>query len=440
MKITTGSSVYHYPSHLLKGKTGRKDGQSVECRKTQDGKDLYFFLVCDAEAEFNENFASIALKTVMDSCISDFRKIVSEEKIDWEQQLDNILKNANSKLYDKEQTEAVEMGASLTLAVLEGTKLFTAHIGNCRLYLFRDGRTDQITVDQSLVIKPSDYNGTESQSKRVIVRKIGIEEMTLPQFDTRELFPGDRLLFCTDGLYNVLSDEDITRITSAEEDCTRQSEKLTDSAKLRDADDNIAAISVCFCREKGKTKGREPLKKVKKEVKAGSEINRIAVVFFVIVFLAGIAALFWYFADLRSGRQQQESNDQETPRFRIESGKSLKKLTVNGKDRTTYLQNGKAFYRLKQNVSKFMLDAAAPWSASLEIPAGAETTVNYGKDNIINIEQGTVRIWVETGSSVSVDNNGEGNKKEKSAIHLKDLKKELYINFLSPTEVKLKMD
>jgi serine/threonine protein phosphatase PrpC len=153
LKVSTGCGIYHYSSHSAVKGMGRRDGTLIDTRKPDDGKEIHLFFICDAEGEFDENFASIANKTVLDACKAFYEKTGFENVKDYHQVINDILKAANKALYEKEQTEAVEMGASLTVAIIEGRKLHVGHIGNCRVYLYRDNRLDQITVDQSLVIR-----------------------------------------------------------------------------------------------------------------------------------------------------------------------------------------------------------------------------------------------------------------------------------------------
>lgn len=94
------------------------------------------------------------------------------------------------------------MATTLTAAYVSGQKLWTAHVGDCRLYRLRDSRLRQLTDDHSI-------------DRHTLARALGFPgdfSVDGKQFRVRE---SDRLLVCSDGLYGMVPDKDLAEILSA---------------------------------------------------------------------------------------------------------------------------------------------------------------------------------------------------------------------------------
>jgi protein phosphatase len=125
----------------------------------------------------------------------------------------------------------------------------------------REGRFEQLTVDHSLVEEQLKHRlitaeeAAKSRHKNVITRALGAEETIMIDADEEVLFDRDRLLLCTDGLTNMLCDEDIARIIlHCEDDPQKACEKLVDAAKKRGGLDNITVILV-YCKKQERQVG-----------------------------------------------------------------------------------------------------------------------------------------------------------------------------------------
>ncbi len=145
------------------------------------------------------------------------------------------------------------MGTTLTVAYLVWPMLYVLHVGDSRCYLFRQGRLQQLTDDQTLAqtLLETGYLSREefesSKYHNVLVSAIGVEGGPQTLIYSRRLKPGDKLMLCSDGLTAHLKDEDIAqwmqRSKTPEEAC----QGMIDLANERGGRDNSTAIVVnCF--------------------------------------------------------------------------------------------------------------------------------------------------------------------------------------------------
>ncbi len=150
-----------------------------------------------------------------------------------------------------EKPEYEGMGTTATLFHREGTVGFWAHVGDSRLYLWREGTMRQITHDHSLVselvskgtITPEEAR--QHPQRNVITRAVGVERELLVDTGSFSIQAGDILLLCTDGLTTVVSDEIIGEILSGNplED---KAKTLVSRALDAGSRDNITAVVILY--------------------------------------------------------------------------------------------------------------------------------------------------------------------------------------------------
>lgn len=138
------------------------------------------------------------------------------------------------------------MGTTCTALALANDEAFAAHVGDSRLYMMREGKVYLLTEDHSAVMEMVKLGlitmeeARTHEDKNVILRALGtspeVEVSTLTPFRVRV---GDKYLLCSDGLYDLVSDEEIERELSAAEDIHAAGERLITMAKARGGHDNI---------------------------------------------------------------------------------------------------------------------------------------------------------------------------------------------------------
>ena len=116
------------------------------------------------------------------------------------------------------------MGTTAVVAIITGGTLYTANVGDSRLYHFSKGELKQITTDhsyvESLVSKGiiSKDEARNHPKKNVITRAVGSESMVDIDIFRTDVSKGDKILLCSDGLYGFVSDEQISALLTKELD------------------------------------------------------------------------------------------------------------------------------------------------------------------------------------------------------------------------------
>ncbi len=169
-----------------------------------------------------------------------------------ETRLSEAIEGANTVLvnlhHDSRETEGPT--STVTAALIKGSKAYLANVGNSRTYLYRASELKQITRDHSLAaslvmagqIQPKELY-THPQ-RHLLYRLLGEKpEVTVDTFDL-ELVPGDRLLLCSAGLWEMVRDPQITKILDEAPSARQACRLLVRAANKSGGQDNIAAIVV----------------------------------------------------------------------------------------------------------------------------------------------------------------------------------------------------
>jgi len=142
------------------------------------------------------------------------------------------------------------MGTTLTAAMVDGTSIAIAHVGDSRAYLLHAGRLTRLTEDHSLVADLVRQGSLTEEDARfhpqrsVITRALGSDpEMVADTYEV-EGVAGDRLLLCTDGLSGMLSDDFIADILAQESDPGEAAARLVEAANRAGGYDNTTVIVV----------------------------------------------------------------------------------------------------------------------------------------------------------------------------------------------------
>lgn len=148
-----------------------------------------------------------------------------------------------------EHADLEGMGTTVVAAVCSGSRLEVANVGDSRLYVINKN-IRQITVDHSLVEEMVRMGGIareEARShpdKNIITRAVGVNDTVEIDFFTVELEKPDMVLMCSDGLTNMLEDEEICRIVSGEQSIEEKVKELVKTANENGGKDNISVILI----------------------------------------------------------------------------------------------------------------------------------------------------------------------------------------------------
>jgi serine/threonine protein phosphatase PrpC len=145
--------------------------------------------------------------------------------------------------------ELAGMGTTCIALLIRGTHALVGHVGDSRAYLVRGEDVHQISEDHSLVNEQvragllSEEEAKHSRLKNIITRSVGFEEDVLVDVMGVETQAGDRFLLCSDGLSNLMENEEI-RDALLQNELDDVPAKLIQLANDRGGDDNITVVAV----------------------------------------------------------------------------------------------------------------------------------------------------------------------------------------------------
>jgi protein phosphatase len=142
------------------------------------------------------------------------------------------------------------MGTTLTAAIVEGTRVAIAHVGDSRAYLLHEGTLKRVSEDHSMVadmIRRGQLTEAESRyhpNRSVITRALGTDVNMVADTYEFDASPGDRLMLCSDGLTGMLEDGLLAEVLSEVHAPDVAAKTLVDAANSAGGHDNISVIIV----------------------------------------------------------------------------------------------------------------------------------------------------------------------------------------------------
>ena len=209
-------------------------------------------VVCDGMG--GAKSGNIASTLAVDVFVQEVRRFwmanSNQEKIN--QMLLSAVKLANFTVYDQAQQfeEFDGMGTTLVAVLIRGRKVTVVNVGDSRAYLAHEDGIRQITRDHSLVqmmVDRGDLTPELAKSypgKNYITQAVGTESVVMCDLYHLDVARGDYLLLCSDGLSNVLDDQEILfEIVHGvkKQNCCK---RLLDIAKTRGAPDNVTSVLI----------------------------------------------------------------------------------------------------------------------------------------------------------------------------------------------------
>ncbi|MGH7988197.1 MAG: PP2C family protein-serine/threonine phosphatase [Candidatus Binataceae bacterium] len=167
--------------------------------------------------------------------------------------LNRAVQRANIEIHNRALVvpELRRMASTLTAVVIDDGMLYGAHVGDCRLYLLRAGRMRQLTKDHTVIAERvrmgllSAERARSHPERSALSRSLGHELIVSVDRLSMPLMTGDRLLLCSDGLYNVLDERALQRMAGDAMEAEDVCRNLVASANQRGTHDNLTA-AVCL--------------------------------------------------------------------------------------------------------------------------------------------------------------------------------------------------
>ncbi len=229
----------------------RKQNQDTYLMEQLDRSSV-ICVVCDGMggAKSGNVASSLAAEVFIQEVKHGFSSLMDREKAD--QLLRNAVKTANFTVYDQsKQFEEFEgMGTTLVAVLIRGKKATVVNVGDSRAYGIGPEGIFQLSTDHSVVQMMVDRGELTPEAaksypgKNLITRAVGTESMVMCDIFHAEVTKGDYLLLCSDGLSNMMDDQEILFEVVHGADPSQCCQRLLDIAKTRGAPDNVTSVLI----------------------------------------------------------------------------------------------------------------------------------------------------------------------------------------------------
>jgi protein phosphatase len=167
-----------------------------------------------------------------------------------EEHLAEVTREANREIYEMAQDDSAlaGMGTTLTAALVTGREVAIGHVGDSRVYRFRDGELERLTQDHSLVeefVRQGKLTPEEAENhpqRSIITRALGPEPEVEVETYTHAARDGDVYLLCSDGLTGMVPEKRIAEILRESDSLDDAAHRLIDAANENGGKDNITAV------------------------------------------------------------------------------------------------------------------------------------------------------------------------------------------------------
>ena len=240
-------------------------GQSDVGKRREKNEDSYLvnnerllYLIADGMGghlggEFASQLAVVTIEEVVKILEDDPETTLLEGEAvkpgDYPNCLRYAIRVASQRIFEKanEDVNLHGMGTTTVALLFRNNRVYIANVGDSRAYRIRDSKISQITQDHSLVgeqIRAGLISADDSRIhrlKNIITRSVGFQEFVDSDIDIRAVRLGDRYLLCSDGLSNLVGDQEIKDI-AVNNDIEAAVRRLIDIANERGGDDNITIV------------------------------------------------------------------------------------------------------------------------------------------------------------------------------------------------------
>lgn len=235
---------------ISKTDIGRKrqlNQDSVFSTDTEIGKLKNLYIVADGMG--GHNAGDFASKYTVETVVREIKGSIETKPF---RIMGKAIRVANEMIRarSREDSSLFGMGTTIVMASIDNHQLQVANVGDSRLYILSEDGLRQITRDHSLVEEMVRMGGMAPETarnhpdKNIITRAVGAKDSVEVDFFTEDLNSSDLVLLCSDGLTNMLSNEEIEEICRMDVSLEEKAQALIDSANESGGKDNIAVILV----------------------------------------------------------------------------------------------------------------------------------------------------------------------------------------------------
>ena len=234
-------------NYYINGRYKADNSVNAEGYADNEQRNAYLYAVCDGMGgeSFGEVASLIAAKTLAEYQTTDIRQSVGD-----------YIQKANALICDEiNENNGIRCGTTLALLYIYGKKAISFNIGDSRVYIHRKGKLLLLSEDHTEAERLvrmgliDEESAKTHKSRNQLTQHLGIfpEEMIIEPYISEEikLKKGDVFLICSDGLSDMVDNDDIADILAQKEkDTTEIAKELTEAAKAGGGKDNITVIVV----------------------------------------------------------------------------------------------------------------------------------------------------------------------------------------------------
>jgi PPM family protein phosphatase len=206
----------------------------------------WLFAVADGVG--GHDLGEVASKTAIESVLSGFQECTAGEP--HAALLTRLVRTANTRVLDAGHsaggTGGVSMATTIVACALRYDRAVVAHVGDSRCYLIRRGQPNLVTRDHTVANEQvrlkllSKEEAAESENRHMLSRSLGSELTVSVDVNEHQVFAGDVLVLCSDGLYGSVSGSEMAALTSHGGGLEAAAGRLVEIANQRDGSDNIS--------------------------------------------------------------------------------------------------------------------------------------------------------------------------------------------------------
>jgi PPM family protein phosphatase len=205
----------------------------------------YLFAVADGVG--GHDLGEVASHTAIESVVEGFRASTPGEP--HASLLSRLIRTANTRVIDAghaTKPSGVGMATTIVACALRYDRAAVAHVGDSRCYLIRRGQPNLLTRDHTVANEHlrlkllSRDEAARAETRHFLSRSLGAELMVNVEVNEHQVFAGDVLLLCSDGLHNPVEASEMAALTSHGGDLAIAARRLVDLANQRDGGDNIS--------------------------------------------------------------------------------------------------------------------------------------------------------------------------------------------------------
>ena len=220
---------------------------TIYASDTRVGKLPNLYIVADGMGgELAGDYASAkCVEIIIDS-------ITNSNELETVRILEQAIQTANNRIFTESHKDSSKtgMGTTVVLATVFDGHLYVANVGDSRLYVANGAMLKQVTKDHSVVaelVRTGELDKDDAKydkRKNMITRAIGAEETITPDYFDVEISGNEHILLCSDGLTNMVEDQEIYEILTSEETIESRANKLVERANANGGKDNVSVIII----------------------------------------------------------------------------------------------------------------------------------------------------------------------------------------------------